>query len=655
MVAVPAVGFALAWQDPAAAGSVGEVLVAAGDERAAGWVAEIERRVAPRWVWWSTRPSAGPLLAAGLHRVACWDLSAVHRLLHGGRRGDQGAVWAAFTGRPAPPPPVRPTRPVVAGQLDLWDAADADVDPTTGTPDASDPPARAPIRGVGAGAARIRDGERPAELVADQPLDDGWPQRAASPAEALRRAGELARRAVRVQEHQERELRRFDDPRPRPGPTPLAVLTARSESAAELLARELERDGLPLARPVAAALLTELIGPAPRSGADELAARRDRDAPVLTHLPRPVDLRNPAAVRMALRSVGIDVPDTRSGRLEPLRAAHPVVGALLAWRRAERIATTYGHRWLDDHVGPDGRLRGTWHGSDGGAGRMTAQAGLHNLPADLRVAVVAEPGRVFVRADLGQIEPRVLAVVSGDPALARATQADDMYAPVAAHLGRPRAEAKVAMLAAMYGQTTGSAGEALRRMRRAYPTALDFLDAADAAGRDGRDLRTFGGRLLRLTLAPTSTAPLASPPGSPGSGRGLTEPAWDEPTPPAPGATTAPDEPPAPPRSGELSSSVAARTARGRFARNAVVQGPAAELFKAWAATVRAELSPLGGQIVLCLHDELLLHVPRDSAQPAVDLLHRTLAATAGYWAAGSGVRLVAEVSVLHRWSDAPH
>ncbi|EIV92217.1 DNA polymerase, partial [Frankia sp. QA3] len=244
-------------------------------------------------------------------------------------------------------------------------------------------------------------------------------------------------------------------------------------------------------------------------------------------------------------------------------------------------------------------------------------------PADLRAAVIAAPGRVFVRADLGQIEPRVLAVVSADPALAAATQADDMYAPVAAQLGRDRAHAKVAMLAAMYGQTTGSAGEALRRMRRAYPTALAFLDAADAAGRSGRDLRTYGGRLVRLAPA------AADPP------RGLTDPAPpDEASPPSGGVTG---------------------TARGRFARNAVIQGPAAELFKAWAVTVRAELPALDGEIVLCLHDELLLHVPAAHADAAADLLRRALAATAAYWAAGSGVRFVADVSILRCWSDAAH
>ena len=86
---------------------------------------------------------------------------------------------------------------------------------------------------------------------------------------------------------------------------------------------------------------------------------------------------------------------------------------------------------------------------------MTATAGLHNMPADLRPAVVAEPGHVFVRADLGQIEPRVLAAVSGDAASPRRPRSDDMYAPVAEQLGVDRATAKVAVLGAMYGQTTG--------------------------------------------------------------------------------------------------------------------------------------------------------------------------------------------------------
>jgi len=178
---------------------------------------------------------------------------------------------------------------------------------------------------------------------------------------------------------------------------------------------------------------------------------------------------------------------------------NPLVAALLEWRKAERIATTYGYAWLDEHLGADGRLRGAWTGCDGAAGRMTASSGLHNMPAVLRQAVLAENGHLFVRADLGQIEPRVLAAVSGDAALAAATAADDMYLPVAAQLSVDRPTAKVAMIAAMYGQTTGHGGNAGRRMRSAYPVAMGYLDAADRSAQAGQDLRTYGGRLIRMS------------------------------------------------------------------------------------------------------------------------------------------------------------
>jgi len=230
---------------------------------------------------------------------------------------------------------------------------------------------------------------------------------------------------------------------------------------------------------------------------------------------------------------------------------------------------------------------------------MTASAGLHNLPAELRGCVVADPGHIFVRADLGQIEPRVLAVVSGDPGLVAATGEQDMYAPVARQLGVDRPTAKIAVLAAMYGQTSGPAAAALARMKGAYPMAIDHLQQAEDRGRAGLDVQTYGGRRVSM--------------GGP-----------------------APADP-----------------ARGRYARNAVVQGAAAEFFKAWAATVRAGLSAYEGRIVLCLHDELLVHVPEQNADAAAALLHDALASTAHWWAAGSGVRFVAVVTRGRTWSDA--
>ena len=113
---------------------------------------------------------------------------------------------------------------------------------------------------------------------------------------------------------------------------------------------------------------------------------------------------------------------------------------------------------------------------------LTGTSFLH-LPAELRPAIAAEPGHVLVRADLGQIEPRVLAVLSGDPALTQATRGADLYAPVAARLGVDRPTAKIAVLAAMYGQTSGAAGRTLESMKQAYPAAIAFLDAAYESGR----------------------------------------------------------------------------------------------------------------------------------------------------------------------------
>jgi DNA polymerase-1 len=75
-------------------------------------------------------------------------------------------------------------------------------------------------------------------------------------------------------------------------------------------------------------------------------------------------------------------------------------------------------------------------------------------------------------------------------------------------------------------------------------------------------------------------------------------------------------------------------------------------LFKAWAATVRAGL-PAGAQIVLCLHDELLVQARQEDSAAVTQLLADALAATARWWAAGSGVRFVADVSVAGSWADA--
>ena len=82
-----------------------------------------------------------------------------------------------------------------------------------------------------------------------------------------------------------------------------------------------------------------------------------------------------------------------------------------------------------------------------------------------------------------------------------------------------------------------------------------------------------------------------------------------------------------------------------------MVQGAAAELFKRWAVTVRARLG--AGRIVLCLHDELLVHVPAADGADAARVVDECLQEAARSWAPGADVRFVADTAVLRRWSDA--
>jgi len=161
----------------------------------------------------------------------------------------------------------------------------------------------------------------------------------------------------------------------------------------------------------------------------------------------------------------------------------------------------------------------------------------------------------------------------------------------------------------MYGQTTGHGAQALRRLAAAYPVAMAYLDRAARAAEAGSDLRTYGGRLVRM-------GPLSSGESAAVEARAVT-------------------------------------SARGRYGRNAAVQGAAAELFKTWAVTVRARGESMGARIVLCLHDELLVHVRADKAEAAARIVSDGLDEAVHRWAPATPVRFVAEVSVIRRWSDA--
>ncbi len=84
----------------------------------------------------------------------------------------------------------------------------------------------------------------------------------------------------------------------------------------------------------------------------------------------------------------------------------------------------------------DGRVRPTVNANAARTGRMSvADPALQNLAEASRPLLVADAGRLLVGLDLSQVEPRLMAALSGDPALIAAVSSGDVYSATAAAAG----------------------------------------------------------------------------------------------------------------------------------------------------------------------------------------------------------------------------
>lgn len=290
-------------------------------------------------------------------------------------------------------------------------------------------------------------------------------------------------------------------------------LLCHAESVGALIAQELNQVGVPFSTQVHRARLTALLGePDPYGGRPARLAelceqiRAELRAPGL----------NPDSqtdLVTALRSAGLDVRSTRKWELQ--RLDHPVAEPLLRYRELSRLHTANGWAWLQAWVREE-RFRPDWVAGGVVTGRWASRGGgALQLPRQIRGAVRADPGWRLVVADAAQLEPRVLAAMARDAAMAAAGSAGDLYqALVDQGVVDTRAHAKVAMLGAMYGATTGEAGALMPRLRTAYPDAVGLVDAAARAGSGaGADLAG-----PHLPAAAPGLAP--DPAGRPGAGRG---------------------------------------------------------------------------------------------------------------------------------------
>ena len=377
----------------------------------------------------------------------------------------------------------------------------------------------------------------------------------------------------------------------------LGLLLA-AESAGALVAAEMKQVGLPWSRDVHLRLLDQLLGPRPREGERPERMRETLDL-VRRALEAP-DLNpdSPQELVRALGRAGIQTTSTRSWDLQTID--NPAITPLLDYKKQARLLSANGWNWLDTNVPdrrfhpdyvPGGVVTGRW-ASKGGGGAL-------QLPKQVRGAVIADPGWSLVVADAAQLEPRILSALAGDRAMAEAGRAGDLYEGiVASGAVDTRAHAKVAMLGAMYGATSGEAGRLMPRLARAYPRAIALVEEAARAGERGEVVSTRLGR--------------SSPRGE--------VPGFDE---------TATDA--------DASRTRTRARSWGRFTRNFVVQGTAAEWALCWMAGLRRRLHDLSGgvelaasaHLVFFLHDELVVHCPSGQAGAVSDAV-RAAAADAG-------------------------
>lgn len=360
-----------------------------------------------------------------------------------------------------------------------------------------------------------------------------------------------------------------------------------------VLAR-MERRGVLVDKAALAAFLAEVS-----TELDALEARIKERAGVDFNLRSSQQMADVLFTRLGLKPRGKTpggLPSTSFDVLEKLRHEHPVVADIQAWRKLEKMRSTYLEP-LPRAAGPDGRIRTTFNQLATATGRLSSSSpNLQNIPIRgdmgrrMRACFVAPAGRLLVAADYSQVELRVLAHLSQEPALLEAFRhGQDIHARTAAILfdteparvtPDQRRNAKTINFGLIYGMgpqklsgeleiPLSEAKAFIERYFERLPGLRDFYQAVEDDARNHGFVTTMAGRRRLLPHIDTQNQ----------QDRALAR----------------------------------------RQAINTRVQGSAADIIKlAMLAVDRdPELAALDARLLLQVHDELLLECPEANAAAA--------------------------------------
>ena len=219
-------------------------------------------------------------------------------------------------------------------------------------------------------------------------------------------------------------------------------------------------------------------------------------------------------------------PSTNEEALEAIADQHELPRVILDYRGLAKLRSTYTEK-LPEMVNPDtGRVHTSYHQAGAATGRLaSSDPNLQNIPIRtedgrrIRTAFVAPQGRKLVACDYSQIELRIMAHLSEDPALVRAFEsgADIHRATAAEVFGRTldqvtsneRRAAKAINFGLMYGMSAfglarnlgigrGEAQDYIATYFSRYPGVRDFMERTRQQARDQGYVETVFGRRLYL-------------------------------------------------------------------------------------------------------------------------------------------------------------
>ena len=212
--------------------------------------------------------------------------------------------------------------------------------------------------------------------------------------------------------------------------------------------------------------------------------------------------------------------------LEKLRYRHPVVDKILTYRGLRKLLSTYIDA-LPELINPaTGKIHTSFNQTVTATGRLSSSnPNLQNIPIrddegrEIRRAFIPEEGALFFSADYSQIELRIMAHLSGDPAMTEAfVSGHDIHAATAAKIYKVgidevtkemRRKAKTANFGIIYGISTFGLAERLNIPRseakqlidgyfETFPRVKQYMEQSIEVAREKGYVETLNGRKRML-------------------------------------------------------------------------------------------------------------------------------------------------------------